>query len=285
MTVHAGGVHRARQPDERARAATGTPRPGGPSASRCRGRGRSWSSRRTGTSTPPRSPPCRGRARSTTSTGSRRSCSTSSTRRPGCPSWPSEVADVVQADLGRAPTSTAGASTTAPGRCSCTRSPTPTSPSCSCRSTRSSPSTTTSSSAPRSRRCATRRAGRSAAATSCTTSAASTGPAGRRLRLGAALRRARPRSVMLTDPAEVARLDGHRDFDLAVPTPDHFLPAAVPRRARRGDERAGRGAGRRLRLRLAVDDGLHGRHGPAAATGSGVAAALPDGPPADGANI
>ena len=29
---------------------------------------------------------------------------------------------------------------------------------------------------------------------------------------------------MLTDPAEVGRLDGHRDFDLAVPTPDHFLP-------------------------------------------------------------
>ncbi len=29
---------------------------------------------------------------------------------------------------------------------------------------------------------------------------------------------------MLTDPADVARLDGHRDFDLAVPTPDHFLP-------------------------------------------------------------
>ncbi|MDQ6649416.1 MAG: 4,5-DOPA dioxygenase extradiol [Actinomycetota bacterium] len=29
---------------------------------------------------------------------------------------------------------------------------------------------------------------------------------------------------MLTDPTEAARLDGHRDFGYAVPTPDHFLP-------------------------------------------------------------
>lgn len=29
---------------------------------------------------------------------------------------------------------------------------------------------------------------------------------------------------MATDPTEVARLDGHRDFHNAVPTPDHFLP-------------------------------------------------------------
>jgi len=32
------------------------------------------------------------------------------------------------------------------------------------------------------------------------------------------------KELMLTDPTEVGRLDGHRDFDLAVPTPDHFLP-------------------------------------------------------------
>ena len=32
------------------------------------------------------------------------------------------------------------------------------------------------------------------------------------------------KEMMLTDPTEVGRLDGHRDFDLAVPTPDHFLP-------------------------------------------------------------
>lgn len=30
---------------------------------------------------------------------------------------------------------------------------------------------------------------------------------------------------MLTDPTEFAALDGHRDFCLAVPTPDHFIPA------------------------------------------------------------
>jgi 4,5-DOPA dioxygenase extradiol len=29
---------------------------------------------------------------------------------------------------------------------------------------------------------------------------------------------------MLTDPTEVSRLGGHRDYDRAVPTPDHFLP-------------------------------------------------------------
>jgi 4,5-DOPA dioxygenase extradiol len=29
---------------------------------------------------------------------------------------------------------------------------------------------------------------------------------------------------MLADPTEVARLDAHRDFRSAVPTPDHFLP-------------------------------------------------------------
>jgi 4,5-DOPA dioxygenase extradiol len=29
---------------------------------------------------------------------------------------------------------------------------------------------------------------------------------------------------MLTDPTEAARLDGHRDFRSAVPTPDHFIP-------------------------------------------------------------
>jgi 4,5-DOPA dioxygenase extradiol len=32
------------------------------------------------------------------------------------------------------------------------------------------------------------------------------------------------RELVLTDPAAVARLDGHPDFRRAVPTPDHFLP-------------------------------------------------------------
>jgi 4,5-DOPA dioxygenase extradiol len=32
------------------------------------------------------------------------------------------------------------------------------------------------------------------------------------------------KAVMLDQPADAARLDGHRDFVHAVPTPDHFLP-------------------------------------------------------------
>lgn len=32
------------------------------------------------------------------------------------------------------------------------------------------------------------------------------------------------KSVMLSNPAEAARLDGHADFQTAVPTPDHFIP-------------------------------------------------------------
>jgi 4,5-DOPA dioxygenase extradiol len=30
---------------------------------------------------------------------------------------------------------------------------------------------------------------------------------------------------MLSDPTEMATLDAHRDFRLAVPTPDHFIPS------------------------------------------------------------
>lgn len=32
------------------------------------------------------------------------------------------------------------------------------------------------------------------------------------------------REILQSDPTGVAALDGHRDFDLAVPTPDHYLP-------------------------------------------------------------
>lgn len=32
------------------------------------------------------------------------------------------------------------------------------------------------------------------------------------------------RETVQDAPTEAARLDGHRDFDLAVPTPDHFIP-------------------------------------------------------------
>jgi 4,5-DOPA dioxygenase extradiol len=32
------------------------------------------------------------------------------------------------------------------------------------------------------------------------------------------------KALMLSDPADAARLDGHTDFRTAVPTPDHFIP-------------------------------------------------------------
>ncbi|SCF08433.1 Aromatic ring-opening dioxygenase, catalytic subunit, LigB family [Micromonospora viridifaciens] len=32
------------------------------------------------------------------------------------------------------------------------------------------------------------------------------------------------REIVQDSPTEAARLDGHRDYDLAVPTPDHFIP-------------------------------------------------------------
>ena len=65
-------------------------------ASDCRGRARCWSSRRTGSSARRRSRRCRGRARSTISTASRRSCSSSTIRRPALPSFAEEVAEVVK---------------------------------------------------------------------------------------------------------------------------------------------------------------------------------------------
>ena len=91
---------------------------------------------------------------------------------------------------------------------------------------------------------------------------------------------------MLTDPTEVGRLDGHRDFDLAVPTPDHFLPLLYLAGMAGATGAADRRPGRRLRLRLAVDDRLHGGHDPPPSDGRGRRPPpLPDGPPPDGANI
>ena len=191
------------------------------------------------------------------------SCSPSSTRRRGCPSSPTRSRDAVAPDLGGRSTSTAGASTTAPGRCSCTPSPTPTSRSCSCRSTRDKPFDyhleLGARLAPlrergvlivgsgnvvhnlRRHRLAPRR---------------------RRLRLGAALRRGRAGADARRPDRGRPRSTAHRDFAAAVPTPDHFIPLlylAGLAGARPGEPR--RRAGRRLRLRLAVDDRLHARDG------------------------
>jgi 4,5-DOPA dioxygenase extradiol len=95
----------------------------------------------------------------------------------------------------------------------------------------------------------------------------------------------RATEVMLGDPTEVGRLDAHRDFDLAAPTPDHFLPLAYV---------AGVAGATGTTAEVLVDGYAYGSlsmtaytvgmTNPPASPGP-CAAALPDGPPADGANI
>ena len=91
---------------------------------------------------------------------------------------------------------------------------------------------------------------------------------------------------MLTDPTEFATLDAHRDFGRAVPTPDHFIPALYLAGLAGAAGGAGhRGAGRRLRLRVAVDDRLHPRPAlPGLRRRDRIAAAAGRLPP-DGSNI
>jgi 4,5-DOPA dioxygenase extradiol len=91
---------------------------------------------------------------------------------------------------------------------------------------------------------------------------------------------------MLTAPTDVARLDAHRDYDLAVPTPDHFLPLLYV---------AGVAGATSTQAEVLVDGYAYGSLSmtsytvgmttPAVPDGVGFAAPLPDGPPADGANI
>ena len=90
---------------------------------------------------------------------------------------------------------------------------------------------------------------------------------------------------MLTDPTGVGRLDGHRDFDLAVPTPDHFLPLLYV---------AGVAGATGADVDVLVDGYAYGSLSMTAysvgmdapvSAGAGFAAPLPEGPPPDGANI
>ena len=112
------------------------------------------------------------------------------------------------------------------------------------------------------------------------------GPARRRLRLGAALRRAGQGRRWPTSRTETAALDGHRDFRTAVPTPDHYIPllylAGLAGAADRGAD-------------VLVDGYAYGSLSmtaytldlacPGAGDGTEPAAALPDGVPPDGTNI
>jgi 4,5-DOPA dioxygenase extradiol len=91
---------------------------------------------------------------------------------------------------------------------------------------------------------------------------------------------------MLTQPLEAARLDGHRDFRVAAPTPDHFIPLLYL---------AGlAGAGDADGVSVLVDGYAYGSLSMTAYTlgltcppadEAGSAAQLPDGMPADHANI
>jgi 4,5-DOPA dioxygenase extradiol len=91
------------------------------------------------------------------------------------------------------------------------------------------------------------------------------------------------REHMLTDPVAVGRLDGHPDFDRAVPTPEHFLPLLYV---------AGMAGATGTTAEVLVDGYAYGSLSmtsytvgmPAPAVGGGVAAPLPEGPPSDGAD-
>jgi 4,5-DOPA dioxygenase extradiol len=106
------------------------------------------------------------------------------------------------------------------------------------------------------------------------------------------------RERMLTDPAEIARLDAHRDFASAVPTPDHFIPllylAGLAAAARDEAPRDGTGQDPDDATRVLVDGCAYGSLSRTAytlgldvpgAAGTGLAAEAPEGIPADGTNL
>jgi 4,5-DOPA dioxygenase extradiol len=93
------------------------------------------------------------------------------------------------------------------------------------------------------------------------------------------------KETMLDDPLNAARLDAHRDFRHAVPTPDHFLPllylAGLAGASREGAAVMVDGYAYGSLSMTAYTLGLPAGGAPAGA----AAAAIPPGLPADGVNI
>jgi 4,5-DOPA dioxygenase extradiol len=94
------------------------------------------------------------------------------------------------------------------------------------------------------------------------------------------------KATMADDPTQTAALDGHRDFDVAVPTPDHFIPLLYL---------AGLAGATDTGAEVLVDGYAYGSLSmtaytldldcPGAGDGTESAAAMPEGVPADGSNM
>jgi 4,5-DOPA dioxygenase extradiol len=94
------------------------------------------------------------------------------------------------------------------------------------------------------------------------------------------------KDTMLDDPLNAARLDAHRDFGHAVPTPDHFLPLLyLAGLAGAGKEGADVLVDGYAYGSLSMTAYTLGMPSPPPSTNSTAAAAIPAGLPADGVNI